>query len=227
MNNVIEEFKYNRHRSSTDRSYHATWRTFNNFIIRLDKIPRSWEHRVSLFCAYLVKDVGVQSSTLRSYVSAIKSKLTADNYDWNDKLVLLSAFSGACKLRNDTVRTRFPIKKYLLNLLLFELHRFYEDSCYLCLLYTAAFSVAYFGLLRVGEITFSEHSIKAVDVYASKEKQKILFLLRSSKTHGKNHRPQKIKITATSESKNLLNKRTANFCPFTILDEYNKDTGRL
>ena len=75
-------------------------------------------------------------------------------------------------------------------------------------------STAYYGLLRNGEMTESDHVIKAKDVYIGTNKNKILLVLFSSKTHTKGMKPQTIKITEVSESEGKEN------CPFSILREY-------
>ena len=76
----------------------------------------SWEERTSLFGAYLV-DKGVQSSTLKSYFSAIKHVLKQDGYLWEDKKALLSSLVKGCKLENDRVKIRLPIQRGLLELI--------------------------------------------------------------------------------------------------------------
>ena len=77
MNLIIEKLECQRNRSSTNRNYYNIWRKFNDFVFKLDAKPKSWEERTSLYGAYLV-DQGVQSSTLKSYVSAIKCVLVTD-----------------------------------------------------------------------------------------------------------------------------------------------------
>ena len=77
INNILEQLKYKQHRNSTMKMYHNVWCNFNKFLIRLDRKPTSWEDRVSLYGAYLV-DQGIQSSTLKSYVPAIKHTLKTD-----------------------------------------------------------------------------------------------------------------------------------------------------
>ena len=76
-----------------------------------------------VFTVHKLINEGRQSSTLKSYISAIKSKLNGDGYKWNEDLVLFSALTKACKLKNDTVLNRFPISIGLLEILLFELDR--------------------------------------------------------------------------------------------------------
>ena len=55
-------------------------------------------------------------------------------------------------------------------------------------------------------------------------KQKMLFILYTSKTHGKESRPQKIRIKAVSNFEQRLNKKiwrnTALFCPFRCAQDY-------
>ena len=57
---------------------------------------------------YLI-DRGMQSSSVKSYISAIKKTLILDNYDWNDKLVLVRSLAKACRIVNDAVRTRLQV----------------------------------------------------------------------------------------------------------------------
>ena len=98
------------------------------------------------------------------------------------------------------------------------------------------FSTAYFGLLRVGEITLSEHIIKAVDVHIGTNKKKMMFILHSSKTHSKGVKPQTIKISeleghmshmksVTSKSKmpRVISQQQVDhlsFCSFMLLTDY-------
>ena len=62
----------------------------------------------------------------------------------------------------------------------------------------------YYGLMRVGEVSQGDHPVKARDIHAATNKDKILVILRSSKTHGKSTYPQKIKITGNTK----LNKKS-------------------
>ena len=87
--------------------------------------PPSWEDRVTLFIGYKV-DQGINSSTVKCYVSAIKKMLTDDGYPWDDRKVLVGSLTKACKLVNDKVHTRLPIHCSLLELILFELQRAYN-----------------------------------------------------------------------------------------------------
>ena len=75
----------------------------------------------------------------------------------------------------------------------------------------------YYGLLRVGEIATGCHAIKAKDVHVAMNKRKILFILRTSKTHWMDVKPQQIRISSTFRNQHLAPQRN---CPFQILRDY-------
>ena len=117
------------------KTYLSVWRHLNRFIISLYTTVRlSWEEKTALFGAYLV-DGGVQSSTLKSYFSAIKHILKQDGYQWDDRKVALSSLVKGCQIENDTVKIRLPIQKGLLDTLLFEIERLFSAQPYLEILY--------------------------------------------------------------------------------------------
>ena len=186
------------------------------FIIRLDEKPTTWEYAISLYGTYLYSR-GIKSSTIKSYVSAISKKLAADDYHINHKKVLLSVLTRTCKLKNDEVMHRFPIKLSLLELLLSELERKFVKQPYLEILYKALFVLAYYGLMRIGELALGDHSVKAKDVYSADNKNKILLVLHSSKTHGKESLPQTISIT---ENENAKTADDLMYCPFKITNKF-------
>ena len=144
MRQQFNYLKANQNRDSTKANYLGIWKQFNKFIIRLDSIPLSWEERATYFATYLVS-CGYQSSTIRSYVSAIKHVVVSstDNYQWQDEQILLSAIVRACKIKNDCLRMRLPIQLPLLETLLFELDREFATQPYLNILYKAMFALAY------------------------------------------------------------------------------------
>ena len=193
------------------------WCKFNNFVMQLDKKPKFWEDRATLFGAYLIKN-GIQSATLQSYISAIKGTLIDSDYQWDDNRVLLNLLTRVCHRVNDHVRTRLPIHINLLELMIFELQRLLADQPFLVTLYKAWFLIAYYSMFRVSELAFSEHSVKARDVHIAKNKNKMMFVLYSSKMHDKGSRPQKIKIVALTNAHTSTKHRF--FCPFTASQEY-------
>ena len=234
LNLVLDSLKGKQNRSTTINMYHKIWRQFNAFLIKLNRKPEAWEDRVALYCSFLVEQ-GAQSSTLCSYISAIKSVLRTDGYQWDDGKVLLSTITKACKIQNDRVKTRLPINVKLLELLIFEKERYFSGTKYLkktgkikynfkspqpfleCM-YKALFMLAYYGLMRIGELTTGTHPIKACNIHMGQNKRKILILLYSSKTHGKEARPQQIKISAAEQYSQMQKKR--HFCPFKLIDKY-------
>ena len=73
--------------------------------------------------------------------------------------------------------------------------------------------------MRVGELTLSQHVVKVKDIQVGVNKDKILLVSYSSKTHGKESLPQKIKIEATKRNHNRF------FCPFELTRAYLKSRG--
>ena len=163
---------------------------------------------------YLV-ETDKKSQTIKSYISAIKSILRDDGIMLNEDKYLLTSLTKACKYRNDRVRTRLPIGKPLLEIILRSTKEYFYDQgqIYLCNLYRALFSSAYYGLLRVGEMTSGDHPIRVIDVQIGENKNKILFILRTLKTHWRDVKPQTVKITST-------NFKRPGSCPFEIIREF-------
>ena len=101
MELVVQKLLGQQTRQSTIRNYLNIWRQFNNFVMSLDVKPKFWEARTTLYIAYLIEN-GRQSSSIRSYVSAIKKLLVMDGYKWQDYEVLLTVwlyaelFVGMC-----------------------------------------------------------------------------------------------------------------------------------
>ena len=88
----------------------------------------------------------------------------------------------------------------------------YAKQPYLEILYKTIFLIGYYGMFRIGELTLSPHVMKAKDISFSKNKNKIQILLHSSKTHGKESPPQKIKISEVPPA--AKSNRHRFFCPF-------------
>ena len=214
MTSIIAKLQSQRVRDSTAKNYLCIWRSFNKFVIRLDVKPSTWEERTSMFCAYLIQK-GIKSSTISSYISAIKGVLKDDGYKWNEERVLLNSLVRACKLKNDVLYCCLPIQIGLLEILLFEIGRVFKQQFYLQILYQAMLCMGYYGLMRVGELTQGDHPVKACDVHMGKNKDKLMIILHSSKTHGISDYPQKIKIKAMEN----VNRQNL-FCPFKAIRNY-------
>ena len=219
MELIIEKLKCGHLRPSTKRNYLNVWRNFNLFLIRLDKKPKFWEDRTTLFAAYLVEIKKVQSSTLKSYVSAIKRTLIDDNYNWKDDKLILNTLTRACKASNDVVRVRLPIRCSLLEMMLFDIKKKLCAQPYLQALYCALFALGYYGMFRISELTQSPHVIKAKDIHMAINKEQLLVILFSSKTHGKGSLPQKVKITSNKAEKSGKYAHR-HFCPMQLVHSY-------
>ena len=59
--------------------------------------------------------------------------------------------------------------------------------------------------------------VKSADVFIGTNKQKLLFILQSSKTHNKGSKPQKIKISSSSQAKTVN-----THCPFELIRKFIK-----
>ena len=221
---IVDRLQCNQTRKSTKANYKQIWQQFNKFLVRLDHRPRLWEDRTILFCADLI-DRGVKSSTVHCYVSAIKHLLKMDNYWWDENFALIGSLTKACRLTNDTVHHRFPIHIGLLEVILFELKRLFHHKPYVQIMYQTIFCVSYYGLLCMSEVvnqqseSSSKHAIKAASVHMSVNKEKILLILYTSKTHSKESRPQQIKIMANAAIREQYRGKR-HFCPFVLLRNY-------
>ena len=104
---------------------------------------------------------------------------------------------------------------------MFEIERIMDKQPYLELLYKTILAIGYYGLFRIGElVTPGEHTMKARDLYLGKNKNKILIVLYSSKTHDKESYPQEIKITGRDNVKS-----NRFFCPFQLIKQYKRLRG--
>lgn len=202
-------------RQSTRNKYHKIHNRLNSFCENLTRKPDNWADKVHLYFTYLMV-TGAKSNTLATYKSAIKKILTSDGCQVQLNTVALASIIKACKYKNDEVIHRLPIDHSMLITLINTLERYFDQQPYLLILYKAMFSAAYHGLLRIGEMTNSEHAILARDVLVARNRRKIQFLLRSSKTHGLGDPPQIISVHC-----DCWPQGEPKYCPYEILYEYN------
>ena len=142
---IVQKLKTERIRSSTKRNYYSVWKTFNQFFIRLDNKLDTWEERLTLFIGYLIEERKFKSQSVRSYVSAIRGVLQEDGVTLNEDKFLLSALTSACKLKNDRVTTRLPLRKAMLCSVVNKTAEYFMQELnqpYLAHLYCALFSTA-------------------------------------------------------------------------------------
>ena len=192
----------------------------------MDCKPKTWEERLVLFVGYLIENKK-KSSTIKSYISAIKAVLKEDGEDLNENSFLLTSLTRACKFENDQVKTQLPIRKGLVKLLIESLPDIYgkQEHPYLTQLFRTMFITAYFGLFRIGEIAQSPHVVRAKDVHIGLDKNKLMFVLHTSKTHWKDTKPQIVKITGSESNKQCAIAENCKpfaegICPFQFLKQY-------
>ena len=110
-----------------------------------------------------------------------------------------------------------------MHLLVDKIDKLYDSpQPYLQMLYKAILVTSYFGLFRIGEVTYGPHVIKAKDIHIGINKQKILIVLYSSKTHSSGTKPQLVKILEfdkPDQDRANLN-MPSKLCPFSALRSY-------
>ena len=214
----MESLKNDHVRTSTRKNYYCVWKQFNEFVIRLDSKPTCWEDRLTLFVTYLVHNQ-YKSQTVKSYILAIRGVLKDNYIHLSEDRVLLSALTRACKLRNDFIQPQLPIKKGMLAIIVEKTFDHFNsiNQPYLAKLYATMFATMYFGLLRVGEVASGDHPVKVRDVHVGNNKQKILFILRTSKTHNKGTNLQMIKISSKRNVPNPAKLKAKEICPYSLL----------
>ena len=219
----METLRHQQHRDTTKRNYYTVWRIFSNFFVRLDRKLVKWEDCLTLFVVHLI-NTRKQSSTVKSYISVIKSVLRDCNIKLQEDQYLITSLTRTCKLKSDQIRNRLPLQKGILGILLRHLSEKYCDQPYLAAMYKALFSTMYFGLLRISEVALckSQHAVLARDVHIGWNKKKFLLILRTSKTHWKNMKPQMIKISALGINNNHYDNIN---CPYQLLRQFTRQRG--
>ena len=231
---IIDRLKTEKYRESTKDNYYRVWKLFNQFFIRLDRKPEHWDERLILFIGYLI-DSKRQSSTVKSYISAIRAVLQDNGIKLKNDQYLITSLIKACRLNNDKVHNRLPIQKSMLEVILRKVKNYYNkrNQPYLRDLYRCLFSTMYYGLFRIGKLTQSKHVVKARDVHLGKNKRKFLFVLHSSKTHCRGSKPQQIKVCRSpkkekqrSRNKQHFNRKRELPCPYGLLKKFLKIRGK-
>ena len=82
------------------------------------------------------------------------------------------------------------------------------------------FNTAYYGMLRIGEVAKSQHVIKARDVRIATNKDKLMLILRSSKTHWVCNKPQVIKLGRENTKQDPNINSNSSICPYRAIRHY-------
>ena len=135
-----------------------------------------------------------------------------------------------CRLKNDCIRTRLPIQRGMLAVLIGKIAEIYINQPYLSVLYRMLISTMYFGLFRISEMTSGALPVKACNVHIGSNKKKFLFVLHTSKTHGRNSASQMVKISSSKiRSQQRIKTRPSNHidvpCPYELLHTYSRLRG--
>lgn len=216
FNRIVEKLTNADIQDSTKRVYHSIWCNFNKFLLCFDDLPTTWEQKLVLYATFLA-DAGCASATVASYMSAIRYVLRHDNVEISNTSCKLASIIKACKLHNDTVTVRRPIRGGLLKLILKQVDQEFmlKGQPYLSAVYKAIIVSGYYGLMRASELV-GRHAVVAEDVHISENhnKRKVKMILRSSKTHHRGKRPQTIEIVPDDEVVGTA------WCPYNILSAY-------
>ena len=176
--------------------------------------------RLVLFTGFLV-DSKLKSTMVRSYISAIRCVFADLGEKLEENMFLMKSLTRACRVKNDHIVRRLPISTAVLKLLLDGLTKMFGSQPYLEKLYSALFSSAFYGLLQIGEVAQSPHVILVKNVHVGQNKDKILFILESSKTHTKGDKPQLVKITKSTTAASQSTK-CSTYCPFELIRNFIK-----
>ena len=122
------------------------------------------------------------------------------------------------------IQVKLPIRKHLLNTLILQINTHFrkKNQFYLMYLYRAIFMSSYYRMLRIGEVTSGTHPKLAKDVQSATNKRKILFILRTSKTHWCDKMPQMVRISAAGRISKI---KSPLLCPYEALRNYVKLRG--
>lgn len=225
LERVVQELEVRAVEDSTLATYMAAWHGFNDFYIELDNRDITWEHRLELYVAYLVIQKA-QEATIRTYISGIKyvARLIGINID--DSKCRFHALVKAARIKNGKIKMRLPIKLKLLNRMLDEIPRLRKlrNQPYLVKLYRAIFVSAYYGLLRMSELTGSKHAIKSRDMHLAQDRPKIQMRVWTAKNKKRGSWPDDLKIEGLTDCKacfpNFSGRSSFRYCPIHIIRQF-------
>ena len=188
-----------------------SFETFRN-LYQMDSVWPPSIASITLFIAWLSLR-GFSYNTARSYISAIafNCKLRSTP-DVSANYVVQKALEGL-RRSGKARRTRLPITRELLQVIISTLPSICTNS-YETHLFTAAYCLAFFGFLRISELTVvrnqqSSHVLNVSDVSFQDNNQFLLLHVRFSKTDQYGH-----------GSRLKLGRTGASVCPVLSLLQY-------
>ena len=178
--------------SSLAKSTHVTYsRGVSNFMKfrSIQGLPDLWpapQQHVIGFIAQMSLE-GKAAATINTYISAI-AYIHKINGWWDPAgNFIIRKLREGCKRQNNHVDSRRPVTILVLQRLLLSLPAICSSS-YESYLFRSAFSLAFFGFMRVGEFTVTSikgdwaHILLPSDVSFSEDQSMLSLSIRSSKT---------------------------------------------
>jgi hypothetical protein len=172
------------------KAYNTGLNTFNKFRQQY-QLSESWppplDHIIQ-FLAYMSLR-GLSSKTARLYLSAISFRCKIANSQDTTKHFLVAKITEGFKRTSTLRRARYPITYDILQGILTKTSVVCRDS-FEAQLFSTAFSLAFFGFFRVGELTvdkqgshFTHKAIGIQDITFTEGNRAVSIFLRFSKTH--------------------------------------------
>lgn len=151
-------------------------------------LPHHWPPQLSEITNFIadLSLKGLSYATARSYVSAISFNCKIQNFpDVPNNFIIAKLLQGMKRLKHRP-DTRLPITPQILIQLITSLPHICTNA-YEAKLFSAAFSLAFFGFLRIGEIAMSSRKanhyvIGITDILVDNSKSNVYLTLRYSKT---------------------------------------------
>lgn len=172
---------------NTNNVYENALNSFENFRSEFEMgciWPPPIEHIIN-FIAYLSK-MGYSATTAKTYISGINHKLKINNWgSCTDYFIVEKMLNGMTRL-DKKEDTRKPITMSILKRILSVLHTVC-NSFYEAIMFKSAFSLAFFGFLRIGEISFvnkctEQHIVNISDIELDEDRFEVSVKISSSKT---------------------------------------------
>ena len=204
---------------STWKTYKTAVESFQSFR-KLYNLQDTWPaplYDLLFYIAYM-SHTGLSASTITTYISGISTMHKLNGHTDNTKSFLVTKILEGSKRKNSPkADLRLPVSMNLLKRLIQSLP-FVCTSVYESTMFASAFSLCFFGLLRVGEITSQskgragKHVIHISDIKLVHKQDSVdlHLMIRSSKTDQHSHSTTLIICSQTDNS----------ICPVHLLKGY-------
>ncbi len=182
LETTIEWLKTKALALGTFKKYAHIWRNFIEFANKLKPLPKTWEDKITLYVVHLV-EIGRAPSTIRGILSALKFQLHLDGYPLNLNDFLLSVMIKASHrmyLKKGQYTLRLLLSENILVKVLQAVQLLCKDQILLRAL-RAIFSLAYYGLFRIGELVESEHTVLSHNINVNQRSGSCRIILLTAK----------------------------------------------